>query len=94
MANTTIKLSIGDVDEPRQVMIVIGFHKYTRDANSPLFKFPESKKCKHKTSQSQFIVTDKPRIHTHTHTHTYKEVISVEIMSKLVIKYIRISQKN
>jgi len=43
MANTTIKLSIGDVDEPRQVIIVKGFHKYTRVANSLAFKFPESK---------------------------------------------------
>lgn len=29
------KFSIGDVDEPTQVTIVIGFHKYTRAAVSP-----------------------------------------------------------
>lgn len=44
MANTTIKLSIGDVDEPTLVIIVKGFHKYIRDATSPVFKFPENAK--------------------------------------------------
>lgn len=39
---TTIKLSIGDVDDPMQVTIVSGFQRYTREAKSPGFTVPES----------------------------------------------------
>lgn len=40
MASMDIKLSSGDVVEPTQVIIAKGFHKNTRDANSPAFTFP------------------------------------------------------
>lgn len=38
---TTIKFSIGDVHEPTQVIIVQGFHRYIREAVSPVLTFTE-----------------------------------------------------
>lgn len=44
MDNITIKLSIGDVQDPRHAIIVKGFHKYISDAISAASPPPESRK--------------------------------------------------
>lgn len=40
---TTIKLSIGDVDDPMQTTIVIGFQRYIKAAKSPESTKPDNK---------------------------------------------------
>lgn len=55
---TTIKFSIGDVHEPTQVTIAHGFHRYMREAMSPVLTLAAKKYKYEQEVEAQQIVSN------------------------------------